>query len=159
MNDLNWSKGYSIPYNITLGNKTQAAEGEGLPSKVAVAQRLAGHQSAYGKRWATPFASLVFLSSFLHLLNCLHLELWVFLFLLFLLSPQPVGREHEWVAVEVLGCWPRSTHYMVTSRSFSALFSAKRIITSTFSALITPSLLYLKGQYMEEKNHKNTEKK
>ena len=50
--DLNWSKGYSLPYHIMLGNKTGVAEEswEALSSRVDIAQRLAGHRPTWG-RW------------------------------------------------------------------------------------------------------------
>lgn len=42
-----------------LSNKNWGGKGVGMAIKVAVAERLAGHQSACGKCWAIVFASLV----------------------------------------------------------------------------------------------------
>jgi len=44
----NWPKGYSIPYNIMPSKKVVEKRLKLLASKVTVAQRLAGHQSAVG---------------------------------------------------------------------------------------------------------------
>ena len=66
--DPNWPKGYPIPYDIMLSNKTRGEVGEG-----AAAQGLAGHQTVGGKQlfsfallsWALFFSLLLF-SSFPH---------------------------------------------------------------------------------------------
>lgn len=71
---------------------------DGWSSKVIIAQRLAGHRSAQGGWWGIAFASLGFFS-FLHSLNCLHLDLWIFSLLLLLCFPCPTGG---WVDPDLL---------------------------------------------------------
>lgn len=86
----------------------------GLSSKVSVAQRLAGYQSACGKGFA--FASLPHPpQSFLHVLNYLYFGLRFFLFFLYLFSPLSRWRERgsEQVAVWVPNCWLGSTHHNI----------------------------------------------
>lgn len=62
------------------------------------------------------------------------------------------GYVGAWLLAKV------NSPHIVTSRSFPALFSAKRIITSTFLEVATLSLLSLKDQYMEVKRKINNEK-
>lgn len=107
---------HSMPYNIMLGNKNgwrKKVVGF-LASKVAV-WRLAGHQSACGRWWTISFASLVFSSSFLHMLNCIYLDPRVFSLLLFLFSLSyhwGWGRGGEWAVVWVLSCCLWSTQHI-----------------------------------------------
>lgn len=89
---LTWDIPYHIMSCLALKQKS------GWFSKVAIAQRLAGHCSAQGRWWVIAFASLEFFS-FLHSLNCLHLDLWIFSLLLFLCFPCPTG---SWVGPELL---------------------------------------------------------
>lgn len=93
--------GCTIPHNVIKLKKKG-----GWSSKVAIAQRLAGHRSARGEWWVIAFASLGFFS-FLHSLNCLHLDVGVFSLLLFLCFPCPTG---SWVGTELLTGSTRCKH-------------------------------------------------
>lgn len=105
--DLNWAKGYSVPYSImqygSSKNWGKGKRGRGVSSKVVVAQSIAGHRSACGRWRLTGFASLGFVVlffSFLHLLNWLSLDPQVFLLLLFLFS-----APLSWLRNSVVGEW------------------------------------------------------
>lgn len=84
------SKGYSISYNIMVSGKGW----RGALAKVAIACRLAGHQSAAG-RWCVIMFTSLFLKDLL--LICLYLGSQVF-------------TLHEQALTWLLSCWPASTH-------------------------------------------------
>lgn len=79
---------WDIPYHIMSCSALKKKSD--WSSKVVIAQRLAGNHSAQGGWWVIAFASLGFFS-FLHSLNSLHLDLWIFSLLLFLCFPCPTG--------------------------------------------------------------------
>lgn len=84
---LNWSKGYSMLWNIMPDTKLRRKKGIFQVSKGAVAQWVAWHWPVCGRWWVIYFALPVgILILFLHLLNCLDFNPQVFLLLFSILE-------------------------------------------------------------------------
>lgn len=98
--DTNQLKGYSILCIFMLRDKNLGV-GDGTSSSIAIAQSLAGHRSGH-ERWREQRFPSTLLSS---LLNCLYLDLGIFLLLFFMLCPPPHCRSCEQATVWVLNCW------------------------------------------------------